>query len=197
MTLFLLAGSCLMQPQMVPEQQRAAHAHACAADAGDDIGFVSADDPVVSTAWRPGVLANKKAYWYRDNAETGEPEISLTDPLEGWKVGMLESGREYFWRSTGEGGDDTQVLLASFSSDEDADASSEVQSSEGWRVGTTASGREYTWRHDPDAPEYEEPEVRLWTTSVDDAGDVFWWDEGGSGDVSLEDPFERARKHGR
>ena len=90
------------------------------------------------------------------------------------------------------------MRLASFADDENeqaADYKTAARSGridDGWRIGTTATGREYTWRYNPDAPEDDEPEVRLWTESVDDAGNTFWWDEGGSGAISLHDPFSAA-----
>ena len=204
--MLLFMAGFLLRPTVAQhgstDASRVAAAQACAAD-GNNV--VAADDPLVSAAWRLGQLSRGDPYWYRDNAETGEPEISLTDPLEGWKVGVLESGREYFFRLTDDG-DDTEVRLASFESEESepsesskapnggGSSSSSSSSSDTWRIGTTATGREYTWRYNPDAPEDEEPEVRLWAESVDDSGNTFWWDEGGSGEVRLHDPFLHARR---
>ena len=201
----LLFMACFLNPTMAQHSATDASsvtaAKACATDQNDNAGLAAAD---VSTAWRLGKLSRGDPYWYRDDPETGEPEISLTDPLEGWKVGVLESGREYFFRMTDDG-EDTEVRLAKFESEEDgssmesnvaavssSSSSSSSSSHAGWRVGTTATGREYTWRYNPDAPEDEEPEVRLWAESVDGAGNAFWWDEGGSGEVRLQDPFMHA-----
>ena len=111
-TLFFIAvQGFFLQPAVAQrsatDASRTAAAQACAADSNNNAGSVAADDPLVSTAWRLGKLSRGDPYWYRDDTETGEPEISLTDPLEGWKVGVLESGREYFFRATDDG-DDTE-----------------------------------------------------------------------------------------
>ena len=67
---------------------------------------------------------------------------------------------------------------------------------DGWRIGTTAGGREYLWRYNPEAPEDMQTEVRLWMRSIDEMGNAFWWDEGDSGEVCLEDPIARVRRRG-
>lgn len=67
---------------------------------------------------------------------------------------------------------------------------------DGWKIGTTAGGREYLWRYNPEAPEGMQTEVRMWMRSIDDMGNAFWWDEGDSGEVCLEDPIARVRRRG-
>ena len=141
-----------------------------------------------SGAWRKGKLTMGGDYWWRES-RYGEPEISLTDPTDEWKVGKTDEGREYFWRERDGEEDDVEVRLARFEGEQPGDADDDAGEGD-WRIGKLPSGREYLWRqsNDPD-----DPDVQWWTQGKLDSGEPFWYDE--DGEVTLSDPFERARAY--
>ena len=120
-------------------------------------------------------------YWWRELNGGGEPEISLTDPLDEWKVGTLPSGREYFFRATDDP-DDPEVKLITEQPAEQGEGEAQ------WNIGMLDSGRRYLWRESDDP---DDPEVKFYSQSTLDSGEPFWYDE--DGEVYLTDPFAMAK----